>query len=248
MNLDWSRSQMISVSLHVAVLLTLMLLPSLTMAPLPLPDLPEATPLVPRKLLWRDQVAGGGAQESTQATAGRMEVAVARRMLVPPTTKPLDHTPPLIAEAALAVDVPMPLVDSIGDPLALVKGPPSSGRGKGPGGPGEGEGPGVGNERGPGVNSYAERWRGVTAPVVIHRVEPEYPDEARKARFQGSVLVAVEVDEQGRVRGVRVVKPAGLGLDEKAIEAVKQWRFRPATRDGRAVAVPAQIEVSFHLL
>ena len=110
-------------------------------------------------------------------------------------------------------------------------------------------GPGIGDQNGPGLGSnFAERWSGVTAPVVIHRVEPDYPDEARKARFQGSVLVYVEVDEQGRIRSVRVEKPAGLGLDEKAIEAVKQWRFRPATRDGRPVAVPARIDVSFHLL
>ena len=248
MTIDTPRSQMISVSLHVAVLLALMLLPSLIHTPLPLSELPPAVTLVPRKLLWRAQEAGGGAQQPAPATLGKVEV-LTRRPLLPPLTRPLDRTPKLIVESAISMEVAMPQINAIGDPLATVKGPPSLGRGSGPGGIGDGTGPGIGDQSGPGLGSnFAERWRGVTAPVVIHRVEPDYPDEARKARFQGSVLVYVEVDEQGRIRSVRVEKPAGLGLDEKAIEAVKQWRFRPATRDGRPVAVPARIDVSFHLL
>ena len=248
MTIDTPRSQMISVSLHVAVLLALMLLPSLIHTPLPLSELPPAVTLVPRKLLWRAQEAGGGAQQPAPATVGKVEV-LTRRPLLPPITRPLDRTPKLIVESAISMEVAMPQINTIGDPLATVKGPPSLGRGSGPGGIGDGTGPGIGDQSGPGLGStFAERWRGVTAPVVIHRVEPDYPDEARKARFQGSVLVYVEVDEQGRIRSVRVEKPAGLGLDEKAIEAVKQWRFRPATRDGRPVAVPARIDVSFHLL
>ena len=247
MTIDTPRSQMISVSVHVAVLLALMLLPSLIHTPLPLPELPAAITLVPRKLLWRAQEAGGGAQQPSPATLGKVKV-LTRRPLLPPVTRPLDRTPQLIVEEAISLEVAMPQINAIGDPLSTVNGPPSPGRGNGPGGIGDGTGPGIGDQRGPGLGNFAERWRGVTAPVVIHRVEPDYPDEARKARFQGSVMVYVEVDEQGRVRGIRVEKPAGLGLDEKAIEAVKQWRFRPATRDGRPVAVPARIDVSFHLL
>ena len=248
MTLDNTRSQALSVTLHGSLLLLLLLLPSLKIDPLPRPALPEAMLLTPRKLIWRESLAGGSAKQNTPATAGRVEVAVTRRLLLPPTTRPLDHTPPLVVEAAIDIAVPMPQMPALGDPLSMVKGLPSGGRGLGKG---LGEGPGSGIGDGPndtGLGSHAERWRGVTAPVVIHQVEPEYPDEARKAKFQGSVLVAVEVDEQGRVRGVRIVKPAGLGLDEKAMEAVKKWRFRPATRDGRPVSVPASIEVSFHLL
>ncbi len=250
MNPETSRSQMISVSVHAGALALLMLIPSLTWQPLPVGEPPLSMPLVPRKLLWRTVDAGGGQQQTAPARLGRVEVAVAHRPLVPPTTRPLDHTPKLIAEAAIAVEFAMPKTDVLGDPLATVKGAGSLGRG-GPSGVGDGRGPGVGDGQNAGLGSVAsaaERWRGVTAPVVIHRVEPDYPDEARKAKFQGSVLVAVEVDENGRVRSLRVVKAAGLGLDEKALEAVRQWRFRPATSDGRPVAVPAQIEVSFHLL
>ncbi len=248
MTLDTTRSQAISVTLHGSLLLLVLLLPSLRIEPLPRPALPEAMLLTPRKLIWHESLAGGSAQQKTPVTAGRVEVAVTRRLLLPPTTRPLDHSPPLVVEAAINIDVPMPQMQALGDPLSMLKGLPSGGRGPGKG---LGEGPGSGIGDGPnntGLGSHAERWRGVTAPVVIHQVEPEYPDEARKAKFQGSVLVAVEVDEQGRVRGVRIVKSAGLGLDEKAMEAVKKWRFRPATRDGRPVAVPASIEVSFHLL
>lgn len=248
MTLDNTRSQAISVLLHGSLLLMLLCLPSLRFEPLPPQVLPEAMPLIPRKLLWRAHDAGGSAQQQAPATAGRVEVHVTPRPLLPPVTRPLDHTPKLILDAGLHVDVPMPQTMLTGDPLSNVQGPPSGGArpGRGIGNyAGDAIGDGPGNT---GLGSYADRWRGVTAPVVIYRVEPDYPDEARKAKFQGSVLVAVEVDEQGRVRGVRVVKPAGLGLDEKAIEAVKQWRFRPATRNGQPVPVPASIEVSFHLL
>jgi TonB family protein len=57
-----------------------------------------------------------------------------------------------------------------------------------------------------------------------------------------------EVDTNGRLRNIRVTRGLGLGLEEKAIEAVKQWRFRPGTRDGKPVVAPASIEVNFHLL
>ena len=88
----------------------------------------------------------------------------------------------------------------------------------------------------------------MTAPIPIRRVEPEYSEEARKARAMGSVLVLVDVGPDGRVHNVRVARGFGLGLDEKAVEAVSQWVFRPGTKDGRPVTVGAQIEVAFHLL
>jgi len=222
------------------------MLPSLKFDPLPSELMPETMPLTPRKLIWRAHPGGGGAQSVRPATAGRVEVVVALRPLLPPPTQPLDRTPKLMVDTGIIVDVPMPRMQSMGDPLSLIQGPPSGGRGAGRG-MGDGRGDGIGPGADAGLGSHAERWLGVTPPVVIHQVEPAYPDEARKAKFQGSVLVAVELDEQGRVRRVRVIQPAGLGLDEKAMEAVKQWRFKPATRDGRPVSVPASIEVSFHL-
>jgi TonB family protein len=84
-----------------------------------------------------------------------------------------------------------------------------------------------------------------TPPVAISQPEAVYTPEARAAGFSGSVLVSCVVDENGMPQRVTVTRGVGLGLDERAVEAVKQWRFKPATRDGKPVAVPAQVEVRF---
>ncbi|HKE24553.1 MAG TPA: TonB family protein [Bryobacteraceae bacterium] len=89
---------------------------------------------------------------------------------------------------------------------------------------------------------------GVRPPVVLHMVNAAYAEEARKAKYQGTVLLRVDVDETGRVMNVRVTRSLGLGLDEKAIEAVKQWRFRPALEDGNAISIPVDIAFSFQLM
>jgi TonB family protein len=89
---------------------------------------------------------------------------------------------------------------------------------------------------------------GVTAPVLLYKREPEYTEEARKAKYQGSVLLYVEIDPSGKATNIRVQHSLGLGLDEKAIEAVKQWKFKPGTKDGSPVPVTANIEVNFRLL
>ncbi len=80
------------------------------------------------------------------------------------------------------------------------------------------------------------------------RVEPEYTDEARIARHEGMVLLQVAIDSEGRARSFRLLTSLGLGLDEKAVEAVRQWTFRPARKDGKRVAVITNIEIEFGLL
>jgi TonB family protein len=89
---------------------------------------------------------------------------------------------------------------------------------------------------------------GVTAPTLIYKVEPEYSEEARKAKYQGTVVLYVVVDERGLPRDLRIVRALGLGLDEKAVDAVKQWRFRPGYLNGKPVPVAATVEVNFRLL
>jgi TonB family protein len=89
---------------------------------------------------------------------------------------------------------------------------------------------------------------GTTPPVLIFRREAEYSEEARKAKFQGSVLLSVVVTDEGKVSAVRVVRSLGLGLDEKAIEAVQQWKFKPATTNGTPVTMETQVTVDFRLL
>jgi TonB family protein len=89
---------------------------------------------------------------------------------------------------------------------------------------------------------------GIMSPIPTYLPDPQYPnEETRKAHWQGIVLVSAVIDETGTPRNMTVVRPPGLGLDEKAIEAASQWKFKPGTKDGVPVPVPAQLAVFFRL-
>jgi TonB family protein len=88
----------------------------------------------------------------------------------------------------------------------------------------------------------------VSAPQLISKVEPEYTDEARAAKYQGTVLLSTVIDADGRATNFKVIRSLGMGLDEKAIEAVGKWQFRPGMKAGVPVKVQAQIEVNFRTL
>lgn len=111
-------------------------------------------------------------------------------------------------------------------------------------GHGNGTGIGGGGGFGGGVMSVGG---GVSAPIVVHSVEPEFTEEARRANFQGTVSIQLVVDQQGDPQDVRVVHHLGMGLDQKAVDAVQQYRFRPAMYQGHPVAVQMVIEVDFRL-
>lgn len=221
----------------------------------------DIAPYVP-KMQPRDQSIGGGGgggdRSPLPASKGRLP-RVAPRQFTPPMAVVNNPNPKLIMEPTLVIqpDAPLPNVNmaQFGDPLGKI-GPPSNGPGSG-GGIGSGSGGGVGSGRGPGfgpgegggVGGGVYRiGGGVSAPTLVFKVEPEYSEEARKAKFQGTVVLSVVVDEKGLPRDLKVLRPLGLGLDEKAIEAVTKWRFRPGYKDGKAVAVAATIEVNFRLL
>src|SRR5712692_5869913 len=85
------------------------------------------------------------------------------------------------------------------------------------------------------------------APVVIEKTDPEYTEEARNAKVEGDIVLRVEIATDGLARNIHVVKSLGYGLDEKAIEGVRQWRFRPGVKHGTRMRVPATIEVVFRL-
>ena len=104
---------------------------------------------------------------------------------------------------------------------------------------------GQGGDKGKG--GYAGK-RPSIMPQLLWKTEPEYSEEARKARHQGSVMLALEIDQDGKPRNIRVVRSLGLGLDERAVEAVSQWRFKPGLLNGRPVNSPVSVEVSFRLL
>jgi TonB family protein len=107
-----------------------------------------------------------------------------------------------------------------------------------------GVGPGFGGGFGGGIYRVGN---GVSAPRALYDPEPQYTDEARKAKVQGVVMLSLIVDPNGHPRDVKVARSLGMGLDEKAIEAVRTWRFDPARKDGQPVTVLVNVEVSFRL-
>jgi len=163
--------------------------------------------------------------------------------------------PKLMAEPTIiAPDLKLPQTNQVGDPLSALM-TPSDGRGVGSGigsgsgggigsGSGDGLGPGSGGNFGGGVFRVGN---GVTAPKVIYDPEPEYSPEARMAKYQGTVILSAIIGPDGRPRNLYVQRSLGMGLDERALEAVRTWRFSPATKDGNPVAVQIEVEVNFHL-
>jgi protein TonB len=198
---------------------------------------------------------GGGAHQLLDASKGKLPKPTPRQ-LTPPRVDPIaDPKLPMVPSIIAPDDVPNIQANNYGDPLSRM-GIPSNGIGSGggigigaDGGVGSGRGGGVGPGSGGGFGGGAYRiGGGISAPSVLSKVEPEYSEEARKAKWQGSVVLSVIVDELGRPRNVRVLRSLGLGLDQKAVEAVLQWRFRPGLKDGKPVPVMATIEVNFRLL
>lgn len=111
-------------------------------------------------------------------------------------------------------------------------------------GTGNGYGPGYGGNTGGGVYHVGG---GISAPVPIYTPEAEFSDEARRAKYQGVCLISLIVDAQGNPQNPRVVRPLGMGLDEKALEAVRKYKFKPAMKGNTPVAVMMSIEVNFRL-
>jgi TonB family protein len=218
--------------------------------------LPDLSPAPEMKI---DKGGGGGGNRSPLPASKGALPKVAPRQFTPPSAVVQNLNPKLVMDPTILAppDVQMPNVNmsQYGDPLAKL-GPPSNGPGYG-GGIGSGHGGGVGSGSGGGVGPGADGGfgggayrvgNGVTAPVVLYKKEPEYSEEARKAKYQGTVVLYIEVDPSGRAVNPRVVRSLGLGLDEKAMEAVRQWKFKPGYRDGKPVTVAATIEVNFRLL
>jgi protein TonB len=199
---------------------------------------------------------GGGMRELPPASRGRLP-KVSPRVFTPPMILAKAQDPVLLMPPALvaAPDLTVVNLPQWGDPLSnslFRSGGPGDGGGMGSGhdgGLGPGHGPGTGPGDRPGSSgSMTMSFSGISAPELLYKVEPEFSEEARRAKHYGTVLLLVEVDTSGRAVNIRVTKALGLGLDEKAVEAVSRWRFRPARKNGKAVVVEASVEVNFHLL
>jgi TonB family protein len=220
-------------------------------------DLAAYVPAAPKKQVMGGG-GGGGDRSPLPPSQGKLP-RIAKRQFTPPSAVVNNPNPKLVMEPTIVVqpDAPLPQItaNNYGLPTGI-PGPPSNGPGSGGGigtgkGGGVGSGSGVGYGPGSGAGTGGGVYRiggGVSAPVPIFKPEPEYSEEARKAKFQGAVLLAIVILPDGTTSNIRVVRPLGLGLDEKAIEAVQKWRFRPSMKDGKAVAVSANVEVNFRLL
>jgi len=199
---------------------------------------------------------GGGDRDKLAASKGALPKQ-SREQITPPAAVIRNPAPILPVEPSVVVppNIPLPHTGQLGDPLSAVLGPPSNGTGSG-GGIGSGSGGGVGSGRGPGVGPG---WGGgigggpyrvgggVSAPKPVYTPDPEYSEEARKSKYQGVVVLWLVIGPDGHPHEIKVARPLGMGLDEKAIEAVRTWRFEPAKKDGQPVPVQMNVEVSFRL-
>ena len=115
--------------------------------------------------------------------------------------------------------------------------------------PGAGIGPGSGPGYGPGTDGGVvySPGRGVVAPVPIYAPDAEFSDEARRNRYQDICLISIIVDTHGNPQNPRVIQRLGMGLDEKALDAIRRYKFKPGTKDGKPVPVLMTIEVDFHM-
>ncbi|HEY7098399.1 MAG TPA: energy transducer TonB [Terriglobales bacterium] len=202
---------------------------------------------------------GGGDRDKLQAPKGKLP-KTSMEQFTPPAMVVRNENPKLPMEPTVVIPPQVHLASNnlpnLGDPMShLPSGPPSNGTGSGGGigsgsggGVGTGEGPGVGPGHGGGIGGGAFKvGGGVSAPRPISTPDPEYSEEARKAKYQGTCVLWLIVGPDGKPRDVRVARSLGLGLDEKAIQAVKNWTFEPAMKDGKPVAVQINVEVSFRL-
>jgi TonB family protein len=259
-------STVVSVSVHIVVI-ALVLWAAVAIHS-PVVDSPVATvtpvhftlyepppPPVMQVAKVRGGGGGGGAHQIIPPTQGSLPKVVARAPVIPLEARKIE-SPKLLIQPATTVQLPQDnAMPRLGVPHTQQVAMASQGSGSGSGfgfglgggvgsGHGTGQGPGSDRGYGGGVMSVGG---GVSAPEVIHSVQPQFTADARRENFQGVVAVQLIVDSQGLPQDVRVVRHLGMGLDEEAIAAVKQYRFRPATYEGHSVAVQMVIDVNFRL-
>ncbi len=220
-------------------------------------DISAFIPVAPKMARLAGGGGGGGNHEIIAPSKGKLP-KMAKVQVTPPQVLKVDH-PKLAVDPSIVMPQPIKLPDTnmpnLGIPQSSQVTLSSQGSGSGSGfgsghgggmgsGSGGGVGPGSGGGTGGGVYHPGG---GISTPKIIYSVDPEFSDEARRAKYQGVVVISLIVDAQGNPQHVRVVRRLGMGLDEKAEEAVKQYKFKPALMQGKAVPVEINIEVNFQL-
>jgi TonB family protein len=202
---------------------------------------------------------GGGDRDVLKASQGRLPKFSMEAQITPPAAVIRNPNPKLAVEPTIMVPPEIKVamnsnMPNFGDPKSSAVIPSNgtgsmSGIGSGSnGGVGSGDGRGLGPGEGMGTGGGVFRpGRGVTPPRPIYSPDPEFSEEARKAKYQGTCTLMIVVATDGRPINIRVVNSLGMGLDEKAIETVRTWRFEPGQKDGHPVNVEMAVEVDFHL-
>lgn len=220
-------------------------------------------PVMQPKAAVKPLAGGGGGGEHAKIFESKGHLPkVAKQQFTPPTVEIRDPKPKLAIEPTIVAPPTVKLPDNpkmpnLGNPMsARVTGPASNGPGSGGGigsganngvgsGTGPGHGPGQGGGYGGGVYQLGDL--GVTAPIAKYHPEPDFSEEARKAKYQGTVVLSAIIGPDGRPRNLKVVRSLGMGLDEKALEKVRTWLFEPGKRNGQPVSVAMTFEVDFRL-
>jgi periplasmic protein TonB len=257
-NTQFTRVQSLSIAFHV-LLLVLIIVPILPelMSPATTKanskfDITTISPYLPKLAPAAKKAGGGGGQRGpTPAIRGQAPkfdwTQFSKPLAKPPVNPKLAITPTLLGNPDLKV--PNITAQNYGDPLSKILDGDSLGNGTGNGignGNGAGLGPGQGYNTGGGYPNAGTG--GYGSPACLYCPQPQFSDEAVKAKYQGTVLLVAIITADGRATDIRVAKGLGLGLDEKAVEAVRTWRFRPALGpDGKPSSVRQTIEVTFHL-
>jgi periplasmic protein TonB len=227
------------------------------------PPLSDYKPVMQPKLSPKPLAGGGGGGERAKIFEPKGHLPkVAPEQFTPPTVEIRNTKPKLVMEPTVVAPPNVKLPDNpqmpnLGNPMsARVSGPLTNGTGSG-GGIGSGKGGGVGSGTGPGHGPgqgggygggiYQLGDIGVTPPVAKFTPEPDFSEEARKAKYQGTVTLSAIIGPDGRPRNLRVVRSLGMGLDEKALEKVRTWLFEPGKKNGQPVSVAMTLEVDFRL-
>jgi periplasmic protein TonB len=268
----WAKNQqgtnvrMISVAAHVLVLFIIV-------APFarkaiesklnPGMNITDISPYLPKLAAAKDKAGGGGGggeHQQAPPTKGKIPKWSMTR-LTPPLLAPKNIAPKLSADPTLLgppdLKIPSPDMVNFGDPLSgllSASAGPGAGGGIGTGsgggiGSGSGGGLGPGSGGGTGGGAFRPGTGGVGYPSCIYCPEPQYSEDARKAKYQGTVVLQAVIGADGRATDIKVVKGPGLGLEEKALESVQNWRFKPAVGpSGKPVATVTLLEITFRLL